>query len=76
MSLHDRDALRDDRNSSRQLGLEFTARRLAVQLDLLIGAIEQAHSPRDIEDLCHEGRVVLDYASVVLGSDDVVEDEA
>ena len=67
-------SLHDERSSSRQLGLEFTAHRLAVQLDLLIKAIEEARPVQEIEDLCQEGRVVLEYASVVLGGDDDVDE--
>jgi hypothetical protein len=48
-------------------GLQFTARRLAVQLDLLILAIEESRPPSEIQELCREGRVVLDYAATVLG---------
>lgn len=48
-------------------GLQFTARRLAVQLDLLIQALEESRSAQEIEELCREGRVVIDYAATVLG---------
>ncbi len=51
-------------------GLQFTARRLAVQLDLLIQALEERRPPAEIQDLCREGRVVLDYATTVLGGDE------
>lgn len=47
-------------------GLQFTARRLATQLDVLILAIEESRSPYEIQELCREGRVVLDYAATVL----------
>jgi hypothetical protein len=48
-------------------GLEFTARRLATQLDLLIQALEEARPTEEIQELCREGRVVVDYAAIVLG---------
>ncbi|ULA68802.1 MAG: hypothetical protein LZF62_360206 [Nitrospira sp.] len=51
-------------------GLQFTARRLATQLDVLIQAIEDAKPPQEIQELCREGHVVLDYAATVLGGDD------
>lgn len=51
-------------------GLQFTARRLATQLDALIQAIEESKPPHEVEDLCREGRVVLDYAATVLGGDE------
>ena len=51
-------------------GLQFTARRLATQLDLLIQAIEDSKSTHEIKELCREGRVVLDYAATVLGGDE------
>ena len=51
-------------------GLQFTARRLATQLELLIQAVEDAKPSREIQELCREGRVVLDYAATVLGGDD------
>ncbi|MCW5798282.1 MAG: hypothetical protein KIT40_07280 [Nitrospira sp.] len=51
-------------------GLQFTARRLASQLDVLIQAIEDSRSPQDIQELCREGRVLLDYAATVLGGDE------
>ena len=51
-------------------GLQFTARRLAVQLDLLIQALEESRPAQDIQELCREGRVVLDYATTVLGGDE------
>jgi hypothetical protein len=51
-------------------GLQFTARRLAVQLDLLIQALEESRPAQDIQELCREGRVVLDYAATVLGGDE------
>jgi hypothetical protein len=37
-------------------GLQFTARRLAVQLDLLIQALEESRPAQDIQELCREGR--------------------
>ncbi|MGC3976577.1 MAG: hypothetical protein QM771_19670 [Nitrospira sp.] len=51
-------------------GLQFTTRRLATQLDLLIQAIEESRSPHEIQELCREGRVVLDYAATALGGDE------
>lgn len=51
-------------------GLQFTARRLATQLDLLIQAIEGTPPSHEILELCREGRVVLDYAATVLGGDE------
>ena len=51
-------------------GLQFTARRLATQLDLLIQALEDAKSSQEIQELCREGRVILDYATTVLGGDE------
>jgi hypothetical protein len=51
-------------------GLQFTSRRLATQLDLLIQAIEESRPPEEIQELCHEGRVVLDYAARVLGGEE------
>ena len=48
-------------------GLQFTARRLGVQLDLLIQALEERRPTEEIQELCREGRVVLDYATTVLG---------
>ncbi len=51
-------------------GLQFTARRLASQLDVLIQAIEESRSPYEIQELCREGRVVLDYAATVLGGEE------
>jgi hypothetical protein len=48
-------------------GLQFTARRLAVQLDLLIQALEESRPTEEILELSREGRVVLDYAATVLG---------
>ena len=51
-------------------GLQFTARRLATQLDLLIQALEDAKPSQEIQELCREGRVVLDYATTVLGGDE------
>ena len=48
-------------------GLQFTARRLSVQLDLLIQALEENRPTEEILELCREGRVVLDYATTVLG---------
>ncbi len=51
-------------------GLQFTARRLATQLDVLIQAIEGSKPPQEIQELCREGRVVLDYAATVLGGDE------
>jgi hypothetical protein len=58
-------------DEARVRGLEFTAHRLAVQLDLLIMAIEGSRRQQEIQDLCREGRVVLDYAATVLGGDDL-----
>ena len=51
-------------------GLQFTARRLAVQLNLLIQALDESRPAPDIQELCREGRVVLDYAATVLGGDE------
>ena len=51
-------------------GLQFTARRLATHLDVLIQAIEDAKPAQEIQELCREGRVVLDYAATVLGGDE------
>ena len=48
-------------------GLEFTVRRLGVQLDLLIQALEEKRPTEEIQELCREGRVVVDYAATVLG---------
>ena len=39
-------------------GLQFTASRLGVQLDLLIQALEENRPTEEIQELCHEGRVV------------------
>lgn len=50
-------------------GLQFTTRRLATQLDVLIQAIEDTQPSQEIQELCREGRVVLDYAATVLGDD-------
>jgi hypothetical protein len=58
---------------ARVRGLEFTARRLAIQLDLLIMAIEASRPHQEIQDLCREGRVALEYAATVLGGDDLTE---
>jgi len=46
-----------------------TAHRLATQLDLLIQAVGNAQSSQETQELCREGRVVLDYATTVLGRD-------
>lgn len=62
-------------DAARVRGLEFTVRRLAVQLDLLILALETPRADRDIQELCREGRVVLDYAATVLGGDDLTGDD-
>ena len=51
-------------------GLQLTARRLAVQLDLLIQALEDARLADEVQELCREGRVVLDYAATVLGGEE------
>jgi hypothetical protein len=51
-------------------GLQFTTRRLAVQLDLLIQALEESRPTEEIQELCREGRVVLDYAATVLGGEE------
>jgi hypothetical protein len=51
-------------------GLQFTPHRLATQLDLLIQAIEKSSPPEEIQDLCREGRVVLEYAATVLGGEE------
>ncbi len=51
-------------------GLQFTARRLGVQLDLLIQALEEKRPTEEIQELCREGRVALDYATTVLGGVD------
>jgi hypothetical protein len=51
-------------------GLQFTARRLAVQLDLLIQALEESRPTTEIKELCREGRVVVDYAATVLGGEE------
>lgn len=65
--------VRTSSDEARVRGLEFTAHRLAVQLDLLIMAIEGSRAHQEIEDLCREGRVVLDYAATVLGGDDLTD---
>jgi hypothetical protein len=65
--------VRTPSDEARVQGLEFTARRLAVQLDHLIMAIEGSRPHQKIQDLCREGRVVLDYAATVLGGDDLTE---
>jgi hypothetical protein len=51
-------------------GLQFTARRLAVQLDLLILACEESRPTEEIRELCREGRVVLEYAATALGGEE------
>ena len=43
-------------------GLEFTARRLGV-----LQALEEKRPTEEIQELCREGRVVVDYAATVLG---------
>lgn len=48
-------------------GLQFTTRRLATQLDLLIQALQECRPTEEIQELCREGRVVVDYAARVLG---------
>jgi hypothetical protein len=52
-------------------GLQFTARRLPVQLDLLILAFEESRPAEEIHKLCREGRVVLDYAATQLGGQEL-----
>jgi hypothetical protein len=47
-----------------------TARRFAIQLDLLIQALEESRRTEEIQELCRECRVVLDYATTVLGGED------
>ncbi len=51
-------------------GLQFTARRLATQLDLLIQALEDTKPSQEIQEFCREGRVVLDYAITAFGGDE------
>jgi hypothetical protein len=51
-------------------GLQFTVRRLAVQLDLLILAFEESRPTEEIRELCREGRVVLEYAATALGGEE------
>ena len=49
-------------DEARVRGLEFTAQHLTIQIDLLIMALGASRPQQEIQNLCREGPVVIDYA--------------